>query len=153
MLSSILVAPSDDIGGAPLLGGSPPYTSSGSLEHMNGYSSLVYNVPGMQGYFSENESESDLDIDEVRMDSRRWALRGNRQAWVLCRITRGRLGVNVSIVYLQDRDELVGSLNSGDLELGYLDEYGSWRAWRSGALSILATLKVMKGGSLRCLSS
>lgn len=151
MLSSILVAPSDDIGGAPpSLGGglAPQYASSSSLEHMNGYSSLVYNVPGMQSYFSENESESDLDIDEVRIGFLADGLSADQSASMgyFAESLGERLGVNVSIVYLQDRDELVGSLNSGDLELGYLDGYGSWRAWRSGALSILATFESHEGG-------
>ncbi|MDP7387970.1 MAG: PhnD/SsuA/transferrin family substrate-binding protein [Candidatus Thalassarchaeaceae archaeon] len=119
------------------------YIITDSLQHLNGYSSLVYNVPGMQSYFSEEESQSDLDIDEVKIGLPANGFHEHQLTSIsyFRESLEGKLNTNVSITYFHDIDDLIANLNSGDIHLGYFEGLDSWRAWKLGDLSVLATFQ------------
>ena len=119
------------------------YIITDSLQHLNGYSSLVYNVPGMQSYFSEEESQSDLDIDEVKIGLPANGFHEHQLTSIsyFRESLEGKLNTNVSITHFHDIDDLIANLNSGDIHLGYFEGLDSWHAWKLGDLSVLATFQ------------
>ncbi len=119
------------------------YIITDSLQHLNGYSALVYNVPGMQSYFSDEESQSDLDIDEVKIGLPTHVFHEHQASNIayLRESLEEKLNTNVSINYFHDIDDLIANLNSGDIHLGYFEGLASWRAWKLGNLSVLATFQ------------
>ncbi len=121
----------------------PTYIITDSLQHLNGYSALVYNVPGMQSYFSEEESHSDLDIDEVRIGLPAHGFHEHQVPSItyLSESLEEKLNTNVSITYFHDVEDLIANLSSGDIHLGYFEGLDSWRAWKLGDLSVLATFQ------------
>ena len=121
----------------------PTYIITDSLQHLNGYSALVYNVPGMQSYFSEEESQTDLDIDEVKIGLPTHVFHQHQASSIsyLRESLEEKLNTNVSITYFHDIDVLIANLNSGDIHLGYFGGLDSWRAWKLGDLSVLATFQ------------
>ena len=89
----------------------PTYIITDSLQHLNGYSALVYNVPGMQSYFSEEESHSDLDIDEVRIGLPAHGFHEHQVPSItyLSESLEEKLNTNVSITYFHDVEDLIAA--------------------------------------------
>ena len=119
------------------------YITTDSLQHLNGYSALVYNVPGMQSYFSEEEAQLNLDIDEVKIGLPAHGFHEHQLSSITFfrESLEGKLNTNVSITYFHDIDDLIANLNSGNIHLGYFEGLDSWRAWKLGGLSVLATFQ------------
>ncbi len=119
------------------------YITTDSLQHLNGYSALVYNVPGMQSYFSDEESQSDLDINEVKIGLPTHVFDEHHVSSIayLRESLEEKLNTNVSINFFHDIDDLIANLNSGDIHLGYFEGLDSLRAWKLGDLSVLATFQ------------
>ena len=84
-----------------------------------------------------------MDIDEVKIGLPTHVFHEHQSSSIayLRESLEEKLNTNVSITYFHDVHDLIANLNSGDIHLGYFEGLDSWRAWKLGDLSVLATFQ------------
>ena len=123
--------------------GTPGFASTTSFEHLDGYSSLIYNIPGMQAYFEDpsNAEQVNLSVEEIVIGvigplSNSTAISFR----FLADSISDDVGIDVSISHFGNQISLVENLSNGIINIAITDGISSWKAWKHDGMSVLASL-------------
>ena len=123
--------------------GTSGFTSTTSFEHLDGYSSLIYNIPGLQAYFEDpsNPEQVNLSVEEIVIGV--IGPLSNSTAFsfeFLADSISDDVGINVSISEFENHISLVENLSNGVINIAITDGIPSWKAWKHDGMSVLASL-------------
>ena len=123
--------------------GTTGFTPTNSLEHLEGYSSLIYNIPGMQAYFEDpsNTAQVNLSVEEITIGVIGPLSNSSSISFgFLADSISDDIGINASISVFENSNSLVENLSNGIINFAILDGVASWKAWKYDGMSVLASL-------------
>ncbi len=123
--------------------GTTGFTPTNSLEHLEGYSSLIYNIPGMQAYFEDpsNTAQVNLSVEEITIGVIGPLSNSTSISFgFLADSISDDIGINASIFVFENSNSLVENLSNGIINIAILDGVPSWKAWKYDGMSVLASL-------------
>ena len=126
--------------------GTSGVTETNSNDHLGIYSSLVSSIPGISSYYVDNQSdggEITISLEEVRLAFRaNQSVNGtNQDPHILADYLTMKLGVNVTIFYVDSEFEKITSLESGDAHIALMDHSYSVIGWKKHSLAVLAAMQ------------
>tara|TARA_Y100000588_G_scaffold58064_1_gene56302 strand:- start:1293 stop:3410 length:2118 start_codon:yes stop_codon:yes gene_type:complete len=114
-----------------------------SEEHLGGYSSLVYNIPGMQSYFEDpsDPASVNLSVDEIIIGINGPLSNSSSLSYdFLAKSLAEEMSIEVGIVQFDNQLSLIENLSDGEIEIAILDGIGAWMAWKQSNMSVLASI-------------
>ena len=123
--------------------GTSGFASTNSFEHLDGYSSLIFNIPGMQAYFEDpsNTEYVNLSVEEVVIGvigplSNSTAI----SLGFFADSISDDVGIGVSISEFGNHNSLIENLSNGNINIAITDGISSWKAWKHDGMSVLTSL-------------
>ena len=123
--------------------GTSGFASTNSFEHLDGYSSLIFNIPGMQAYFEDpsNTEYVNLSVEEVVIGvigplSNSTAI----SLGFFADSISDDVGIGVSISEFGNQNSLIENLSNGNINIAITDGISSWKAWKHDGMSVLTSL-------------
>ena len=123
--------------------GTSGFASTTSFEHLDGYSSLIFNIPGMQAYFEDpsNTEYVNLSVEEVVIGvigplSNSTAI----SLGFFADSISDDVGIGVSISEFGNHNSLIENLSNGIINIAITDGISSWKAWKHDGMSVLTSL-------------
>ena len=123
--------------------GTSGFASTTSFEHLDGYSSLIFNIPGMQAYFEDpsNTEYVNLSVEEVVIGvigplSNSTAI----SLGFFADSISDDVGIGVSISEFGNHNSLIENLSNGNINIAITDGISSWKAWKHDGMSVLTSL-------------
>ena len=123
--------------------GTSGFASTTSFEHLDGYSSLIFNIPGMQAYFEDpsNTEYVNLSVEEVVIGvigplSNSTAI----SLGFFADSISDDVGIGVSISEFGNQNSLIENLSNGNINIAITDGISSWKAWKHDGMSVLTSL-------------
>ena len=123
--------------------GTSGFASTTSFEHLEGYSSLIFNIPGMQAYFEDpsNTEYVNLSVEEVVIGvigplSNSTAI----SLGFFADSISDDVGIGVSISEFGNHNSLIENLSNGNINIAITDGISSWKAWKHDGMSVLTSL-------------
>ncbi len=123
--------------------GTPGVISTSSEEHLGGYSSLVYNIPGMQSYFEDPSSPEfvNLSVDQITIGVVGPLSNSSSLAFdFLSQSLQQDLGIDVQVSEFNHQMSIIENLSDGEIEIAILGGIGAWMAWKQSQMSVLASI-------------
>ena len=123
--------------------GTPGFVPTSSQQHLEGYSSLVYNIPGMQAYFedSSNTGQVNLSVSQISIGVIGPLSNSTSSSFgFLADSISNDIGINVNISEFENHFTLVENLSNGVVNIAIADAIPSWKAWKQDGMSVLASL-------------
>ena len=123
--------------------GTPGLVPTTSQQHLEGYSSLVYNIPGMQAYFEDpsDTGQVNLSVQEIHIGVLAPLSNSTSSSFgFLADSIRDDIGVGVNISEFENHLSLVENLSNGVINIAIADAIPSWKAWKHDGMSVLASL-------------
>ena len=123
--------------------GTPGFVSTSSQQHLEGYSSLVYNIPGMQAYFEDpsNSGQVNLSVSEISIGVVGPLSNSTSSSFrFLADSISNDIGISVNISEFENHFSLVENLSNGVVNIAIADAIPSWKAWKYDGMSVLASL-------------
>jgi len=123
--------------------GTPGFVPTSSQQHLEGYSSLVYNIPGMQAYFENpsNTGQVNLSVSQISIGVVGPLSNSTSPSFgYLADSISNDIGINVNIFGFENHFSLVENLSNGVVNIAIADAIPSWKAWKQDGMSVLASL-------------
>ncbi len=123
--------------------GTPGFVPTTSQQHLEGYSSLVYNIPGMQAYFEDpsNTGQVNLSVQEIHIGVLGPLSNSTSSSFgFLADSISDDIGIGVNISEFENHFSLVENLSNGVVNIAIADAIPSWKAWKHDGMSVLASL-------------
>ena len=123
--------------------GTPGFVPTTSQQHLEGYSSLVYNIPGMQAYFEDpsNTGQVNLSVQEINIGVVGPLSNSTSSSFgFLADSISNDIGIGVNISEFENHFSLVENLSNGVVNIAITDAIPSWKAWKHDGMSVLASL-------------
>ena len=123
--------------------GTSGFASTTSFEHLDGYSSLIFNIPGMQAYFEDpsNTEYVNLSVEEVVIgvigplsNTTAISLRFFADS------ISDDVGIGVMISEFGNHFSLIENLSHGIINIAITGGIPSWKAWKHDGMSVLTSL-------------
>lgn len=123
--------------------GTPGFVPTTSQQHLEGYSSLVYNIPGMQAYFEDTSDtgQVNLSVKEIHIGVLAPLSNSTSSSFgFLADSISDDIGIGVNISEFENHFSLVENLSNGVINIAIADAIPSWKAWKHDGMSVLASL-------------
>ena len=123
--------------------GTSGFASTSSAQHLEGYSSLIYNIPGMQAYFEDpsNNEQVNLSVEEIVIGVLGPLQNSTEISFgFLAESISDDLGVDTKILEFENRLSLLENLSNSIINIAMVDSISSWKAWKHDGMSVLASL-------------
>lgn len=123
--------------------GTPGFVPTTSQQHLEGYSSLVYNIPGMQAYFEDpsDTGQVNLSVQEIHIGVLAPLSNSTSSSFgFLADSISDDIGIGVNISEFENHFSLVENLSNGVINIAIADAIPSWKAWKHDGMSVLASL-------------
>ena len=123
--------------------GTPGFVPTTSQQHLEGYSSLVYNIPGMQAYFEDpsDTGQVNLSVKEIHIGVLAPLSNSTSSSFgFLADSISDDIGIDVNISEFENHFSLVENLSNGVINIAIADAIPSWKAWKHDGMSVLASL-------------
>ncbi len=123
--------------------GTPGFVPTTSQQHLEGYSSLVYNIPGMQAYFEDTSDtgQVNLSVKEIHIGVLAPLSNSTSSSFgFLADSISDDIGIDVNISEFENHFSLVENLSNGVINIAIADAIPSWKAWKHDGMSVLASL-------------
>ena len=109
--------------------GTPGLVPTTSQQHLEGYSSLVYNIPGMQSYFEDTSDtgQVNLSVKEIHIGVLAPLSNSTSSSFgFLADSISDDIGIDVNISEFENHFSLVENLSNGVINIAIADAIPSW---------------------------
>ena len=123
--------------------GTSGFASTDSTQHLDGYSSLIYNIPGMQAYFEDpsNNEQVNLSVEEIVIGVIGPLQNSTEISFgFLAESISDDLGVDTTILQFESHFSLVENLSNSIINIAMVDSISSWKAWKYDGMSVLSSV-------------
>tara|TARA_Y100000746_G_C15409907_1_gene409896 strand:- start:70 stop:1275 length:1206 start_codon:yes stop_codon:yes gene_type:complete len=119
--------------------------STNSEDHLGDYTDIMSHLPGMLSYFTDNTDgdEITLSIEDLKIAliENESGLGTESDSIFLEDYLENRLGINVSLVFVESEAEKIASLVNGHADISFSSPHYSWVGWKEFNLSIMGAIE------------
>ncbi len=128
----------------------PGFIATNTTEHLDSYSSLISNIPGISAYYDDkfalNTSISSiLDKISIAYDITDMSNDFNNNPQLLADFLSEKLEIDVDIYPVNSQAELLNSLTQGYADISFVESSLAWVGWKQYDLAVMAAVEADDG--------